>query len=141
MTSFDWQNDWLYSVILQEAEKAWDWCRLVPGREVWKYVLIEEYSSGDDSMCQGDVIRAWVRDEVGLRQISLAEHAEHQGKLKGKDIYPFVVFHFQVHPDRRHVIIGQTQAMLAGSGTGYFVEGSGPGARLVPDPEAGFWVS
>src|SRR5262249_42712440 len=86
MSSFDWRSDWLYSLILREADKAWDWCQSVPGRNGWKYVLVEEYSSGDDSMCRGDVIRAWVRDEGGLRPISLAEHLEHQRKLEGKDI-------------------------------------------------------
>src|SRR5262249_45271363 len=140
MPSVDWQSDWLYSLILREADKAWDWCQSAPG-DLWKYVVIEEYSSGDDSMCQGDVIRAWVRDESGLRQISLAEHAEHQRKLEGKDIYPFVMLHFHVPVDRRHVIIGQSQAALVGSGTGYLVEGTGRDAMLVPDPEAGFWVS
>src|SRR5262249_41675065 len=100
MPSVDWQTDWLYSLILQKADTAWEWCQSVPGRDVWKYVVVEEYSSADDSMCQGDVVRAWVRDEDGLRQISLEEHAEHQGKLDGKDIYPFVLVHFHVHPDR-----------------------------------------
>ena len=133
MTAFDWQTDWLYCVILREAEKAWDWCQTVPGRDVWKYVLVEEYWSGDDSRCRGDVIRAWVRDEGGLRQISLAEHGEHQRKLEGKDIYPFIMVQFHVHPDRKHVVIGQSQAMLAGSGTGYLIEGSGREARLCPE--------
>jgi hypothetical protein len=137
----NWRDDWLYNHVLREAEKMWEWCGQVPGREVWKYVLVEEFSEADDCMCGGDVVRAWVRGPEGLREISLEEHQQHQRQLEEHDPYPFVLFDFHVRSNRKGVVIGWVQGTLCGSGTGYLVEGEGAGATLVPDPAAGGWIS
>jgi hypothetical protein len=80
--STDWKNDWLYSLILKEAEKQWVRFRPPPDEDYWQFVLVEEWSSCNGSRCAGQVIRVWKRDKKGLRQISLIEHRRHERNLE-----------------------------------------------------------
>jgi hypothetical protein len=136
----DWHSDWLYQLVFREVEDAWKWCRRVPNSKAWQYVLVEEWSAARDSMCSGRLVRAWVRDSDGLREISLEEHKQHKRKIHSR-IYPFVIVSFHIRPDRRKVVLGRREANTAGRGCGYLVEGEGETARLVRDPAAGFWIS
>jgi hypothetical protein len=140
MSLTDWRTDWVYALVFREAEKAWQWCNPAPG-EVGRFVLLEEYSSADDSLCGGEVIRAWVRNAAGLQEIGLEEHQMHLQELEKDDPYPLVLFQFHVRPSRKGVVIGTIHGAMCGSGTGYLVEGEGAAAVLTPDPEAGFWVA
>ena len=57
----DWRDDWLYSLVLRDAEYTWA-CRKremqmmddVDESPYWQYVLVEEYGDSEDSMCRGD---------------------------------------------------------------------------------------
>jgi hypothetical protein len=135
-----WQNDWLYALVLREAEADWEWCNLLPDRDVWRYVLIEEWSSAHGSMCEGKLVRAWVRDSDGLRQISLNEHKRHKRRIRGR-IFPFVMMMFHIQPDRTRVVLGHRQANTAGTGCRYLVQGEGVEAKLEFDPSGGGWIS
>ena len=141
MNSIDWRTDWLYALVFTKADGEWQSCQAAPGRERGKFVLLEEYSSASDSVCAGEVSRAWVRDAAGLQEISLEQHRLHRRALKKRDGFPFVLFQFHVRPDRKGVVIGTLHGGLCGSGGGYLVEGEGAAAVLAPDPEAGMWVA
>jgi hypothetical protein len=112
----------------------------MPDAKVWQYVLIEEWSSNNASMCSGKVVRAWIRDAEGLREISLQEYKQRKRTIHGR-IYPFVLMAFHIQADRQRVVLGSRQASTAGRGSRYLVEGEGEGANLTPDPTGGFWVS
>jgi hypothetical protein len=136
----DWRTDWLYGLVLRNAERWWEWCSRVPDRKVWRYVLIEEWSSAKDSMCRGKVVRSWIRDAEGLREISLEEYKQHKRKIHRR-IYPFIIMEFHIQPNRKHVVLGNRQASTAGRGSRYLVEGEGDQAELIPDPTGSSWVS
>jgi hypothetical protein len=145
--SVDWKNDWLYLLILREAEEQWTRYRPVPDADYWQYVLVEEFSSSEGSRCAGHVLRAWKRDEIGLRKISLKEHKQHERKLeiwqrkRDSRFFPYILVVFHVFPDRQRVVKGFHHANTAGKGGCYLVRGDGTSAKLIPDPDGGFWVS
>jgi hypothetical protein len=136
----DWRTDWLYGLVLRDAERHWEWCSQVPDGKAWRYVVIEEWSSASASMCCGKVVRAWIRDVEGLREIGLQEYKQQKRTIHSR-IYPFVLMAFHIHPDRQRVVLGHRQASTAGRGCRYLVEGQGDGATLAPDATGGFWVS
>src|SRR5262245_20679107 len=137
----DWRSDWLYALVLREADPDWEWCCRVPDGNFWRYVLIEEWSSANDySMCCGKVVRAWVRDADGLREITIDEYKQHKRKIRGR-IYPFVIMAFHISADRQRVVLGHRQASTAGTGCRYIVQGQGEGAKLETDPTSGSWIS
>ena len=136
----DWQTDWLYALVLREAERDWQWCSRVPDRDVWRYVLIEEWSSANDSTCRGKVVRDWVRDGDGRREIGLDEYKQHKRRIRGR-IYPFVIMEFHIQPNRERVVLGHRQASTAGTGCRYLVEGQRDEAKLERDPTGGAWIS
>jgi len=136
----DWRTDWLYTLVLRNAENSWEWCSRAPDGKLCRYVLIEEWSSASDSRCRGKVVRAWIRDAEGLRAISLEEYKQHKRTIRGR-IYPFVIMEFHIQPDRKRVVLGDRQASTAGRGCRYLVAGEGDQAKLISDPTGGFWVS
>jgi len=135
-----WQNDWLYALVLREAERDWEWCGQVSDGDVWRYVLVEEWSSANHSKCDGRVVRAWVRDVEGLREIGLDDHKRHRRRIRGR-IYPFVIMEFHIYPDRARVALGHRQANTAGAGCRFLVQGEGTEAELEYDPAGGGWRS
>jgi hypothetical protein len=137
----DWQTDWLYALVLQRAEGYLDRCNIDPDRDAWKYVLIEEYPEAQGSRCQGDVVRAWVRDESGLREIALEEDAQLTFELEQYSIYPFILVMFHILPDRRRVVFGFMQGSRGGAGWRDLVQGEGEEATLDSDPSGGLWMS
>lgn len=134
----DWRTDGIYQLVLQKVEKTWlDWCK--PDAKFWRYVLVEEYSLATRSH-SGNMVRGWVRDENGLREISLEEYKQHRRKIHGR-IFPFVLVSFHIHANRQRITIKTLQASTADTGGEYLIEGEGDAAKLVFDPEGGFWIS
>lgn len=91
-------------------------------------------------MCDGDPIRAWTVDDNGVAEISLEELALHKKEIRDR-IYPFILIEFHIHRDRKHVVLGHTEASTAGSGCVYRVHRNGPDAKLIPDESFGMWIS
>lgn len=140
----DWRGDWLYALALRRADDAWrSRCDRAPKRDMWRYVLVGEWSRGGGGMCGGELVRAWVRDDAGLREISRAEYRRRQrgASLPGSHFLRCVLVQFHIRSDRTRVILGQREATLSGHGGEYLVVGEGADAELVPDPEGGRWVS
>ena len=143
----DWRDDWLYSLVFRDAEDTWA-CRKremqmmddVDESPYWQYVLVEEYGDSEDSMCRGDVLRAWTVDDCGLCEIPLDEHALHLREIKDR-IYPFILIQFHIHPNRKNVVLGHSEASTAGFGSVYRVQRCGTNAQLVPNESFGFWRS
>jgi len=136
----DWRDDWLYALVFRRVEQNWESCSRVRDRDVWQYVLVGEWSTADKVMCRGEVVRAWVRDEDGLREVTPDEYGRHKRRIRGR-IYPFVLVSFHIHPDRQRVVFGVRQASTAGIGGQYLVRGEGETGELEADPEGGFWRS
>lgn len=136
----DWRDDWLYALVLRQAEQNWEWCRRARDRDVWQYVLVGEWSSADGAMCHGEVVRAWVRDAEGLREITPGEYGRHLQRVRGRT-YPFVLVSFHIHSDRQRVALGMHAATTAGGGCRYLVHGKVAAATLEPDPQGGAWRS
>jgi hypothetical protein len=137
----DWKSDWLYKLIFQEVEETWNnGCRRSKNPAHWRYVLVEEWTSADGVMCDGRVVRTWVRDENGLSKISLLAHAKRKLHARGL-MFPFIILLFHIPEDRKRVVLGRIRGSLDGFGSRYLVQGEGEQARLVTDPEAGFWQS
>ena len=140
-TNSDWKTDWIYQLVFREVEDAWQQCLHVRKRDskVWRYVLVAETTSTFDSVCVGRTVRAWVRDESGLREIGLEEYEQHVKKIRGS-IYPFILFTFNISENRQQVAISQREASRAGFGRNYLIEGEGEQAHLVVDAKGG-WIS
>lgn len=143
----DWRDDWLYLLVLRDAEETWAHrkreMQMIDNADEsahWKYVLVEEYGSSEDSMCRGDVLRAWTVDDNGLAEIPLDEHVLHIQEIEQR-IYPFILMQFHIHPNRKNVVLGHVEASTAGSGCVYRVQGHGSNAQLLSDESFGFWVS
>ena len=136
----DWRNDWLYTLVLREADSAWQWCNQVPERDFWRYVLVEEWSSASGAHCGGEVVRAWIRDGEGLREITMAEYEQQKRRIRGR-MYPFILVQFHIEPERTRVILGRREASTAGTGHRYLVRGEGDKASLEGDPTGGAWTS
>ena len=145
-----WQNDWLYALVLRKAQPRWEQGDHVPeeereerrkGEKTEDY-LIGEWSSAEVElgMCRGTVVRAWMRDQDGLRQISLEEYEQHRAKIGGLR-FPFVLMQFHILSNRERVVLGKTRGMLAGWGRTYLVVEHGDNASLEPDPAGGAWIS
>ena len=137
----DWQTDWLYALVLRQAEEAWAQCNRDPDRWEWKYVLIEEYPEARGASCRGDVVRAWIRDAGGLREITLAEDERLTADILQYPVFPFILLEFHILPDRQRVAIGHRRAGMGGRGWRYLVRGEGAEAALEDDPSGGFWRS
>jgi hypothetical protein len=134
----DWRSDWLYLLILAEAENEWRLCNCDGSH---RYVVIEEWSSAEHGAhCRGQLLRAWIRDTGGLREVSMDEHQQHIDKIDGL-IFPFVILKFHVPPVRRRVVIEHHRGSRMGSGSSFRVCGQGQKAQLVFDPTAGAWIS
>ena len=136
-----WHDDWLYTLLFQWIEQVWEECSRRGDRDIWQYVVVGEWSAADAAMCRGAVVRAWVRDARGLREITPAEYARHNRRIRGDKIYPFVLVSFHIHPDRQRVVLGERRASRGGWGCRGMVRGEGAGAVLEPDPSGGSWVS
>ncbi len=85
-TNSDWKTDWIYQLVFREVEDAWQQCLHVRKHDskAWQYVLVAETTSTFDSVCVGRRVRAWVRDESGLREIGLEEFEQHEKKIRGR---------------------------------------------------------
>ena len=136
----DWQSDWLYRLIFQEAEDNWEMCERNKNSDYWQYVLIEEWSSADGAHCRGELLQLWLRDAQGLRQIPLESRKEHQRKIKSR-IFPFILISFHIHPDRTRVVFCHREANTSGMGRRYMVIGDHDNATLEVVPSGGFWRS
>jgi hypothetical protein len=73
----EWRSDWLYSLVFKELENHWSMPIKPTAPDDISYVLFEEWSADDGGDCTGVVIRAWVRDENGVNEITLQEHSEY----------------------------------------------------------------
>jgi hypothetical protein len=141
-----WQNDWLYQLVFQFAEKTWKaniWIAerhpdAVDEKGLPKPVLIEEFNESDDSMVVGPPARAWLRDERGLIPIDQDQASLLKARTHGGILHQLQFF---IWPDRSHVTIGERCHSRSGSGTRFRVIGEGDVARLEADPGAGFWIS
>ncbi len=136
----DWRSDWLYRIIFRKAESSWEFCKRNKDPNYWQYVLIEEWSSAQRAFCGGTLLRLWLHDAQGLRQIPLRSRAEHQRKIHDR-IFPFVIISFHIYPDKTRVVYCHREANTAGRGKCYKVVGDDDNAVLVADPLGGFWVS
>jgi hypothetical protein len=136
----DWRSDWVYKLIFEQAETAWKHCEINHDPDIWQYILIEEWSSSKDGVCKGTVLRLWVRDAKGLREVPVQSHAKHLSKIKAR-IFPFIIVEFHIYPDKSGVVVGQQEANTAGHGGSYLIHGGPEKAELVPDPSGGFWIS
>lgn len=136
----DWRNDWLYTLLLGKAEEHWDFCLRSPDKKLCQYVLIAECASASERQCGNDVVRAWIRDVAGLREITVKEFRKHKSRIRGR-IYPFVLMDFHIEPNRVRVVLGVRMASTAGFGGRFLVQGNGDRAELVDDPMGGPWVS
>ena len=125
-----WEDDWLYRLVLSQTGPRWN-----------KPALVDEYDSAEGCHCRGRVVRSWFADASGLRRLTADERKELRLRLRGKSVYPYVVHQFHISPDRRRVVLCHVAGPRAGTGMGYFVDGDGPDARLVPDMAAGAWRS
>jgi hypothetical protein len=137
----DWQADWLYALVLRQADEAWGRCNRDPDRFGRRYVLIEEWPGGRYTSSRGEVVRAWVRDEGGLRVIALPEHERLTFEIDRYPLYPSILMEFHILPDRRRVELGFREAALSGRGRVYLVRGEGENATLESDPAGWFWKS
>ena len=140
----DWSEDWLYPLIFQEVERVWrEWCgSRTQDSDVAAYVVAAEWSSRAGARCSGEVVRAWMRDAAGLREITVSDYRQHKQKLDPpKPINPFILVQFNIDLDRHLVAFGETYGPLAGTGWCYRVHGKGPQASLEVDPSSDIWIS
>lgn len=137
----DWRTDSLYRLVFQKVEtEAWKFCRHNTDSEYWQYVLIEEWSSAEYTQCSGHLLRAWVRNARGLKQIPLWVHSKRIGRIRDS-IFPFVIVSFYLDSSRNYVVYCQREAHTAGHGERYRVTGTSDNPELVGDPSGGFWIS
>lgn len=138
-----WRDEPLYASIFAIADEQWDFfCRdNEPDSEVWRFVLVEEYVADDGCECAGPVLRAWCRDDAGLREMTESERLDHRGRATGRRNYPFALLTFRIRSGRDRVVLGVRHATTAGTGGQYLVERVGEQLKLTPDPDGGFWVS
>lgn len=137
-----WRGDRLYDVLLQEADAQWEsLCRAgFAGGERWGFVMVEEYVAEDGGgMCAGPVLRAWRRDDRGLREIDEGERVAHRNAW-GNCTFPFVWGQFRIRPDRHGVALGWMHMARAGSGGVYAVRWNG-GVPLLVEQEGDWWIS
>lgn len=74
--------DAFYRLVFAEVERQWeDYCTGLHPR-AWQYVLVGEWSAASGPLCSGTLLRAWVRDAGGLREIAPAEYREHRRKIR-----------------------------------------------------------
>jgi hypothetical protein len=139
----DWRNDWLYTLILQEVERVWrEWCgSRAQDPDAVPYVVAAEWSSGTAAFCSGEVTRAWIRNAVGLQEITLVDYGQHMQKLEKLDQPRPILVQFNIAPDRQLIAFGVTYGPLIGRGSCYRVHGEGAEASLVMDPSRGTWIS
>lgn len=139
-----WRDDPVYGLIFRVVEDDWKgYCHgRDPGRPAWQFVLVEEYVADDGCHVQGPVVRAWRRDDNGLREMTEAERVDARRRVGAEDrLFPFVLVTFRIGPAADRVVLGQRQADTAGIGEVYVVRSDGDRLELVPDPEGGFWRS
>jgi hypothetical protein len=142
----EWRGDWLYALILRQCEEYWGRCNLFPDEDWWRYVLIEEWSDAEKAWCRGEVVRAWVRDAQGLREITLRELRRHIRLIRPRRLihcrfFPFILVRFHIHGDRQRVALGFLEAGTAGGGWTFLVRGEGESAELEWDQSGGAWTS
>jgi hypothetical protein len=83
-------------------------------------------------------LRAWVRNDGGLREISQAEYNRLKGQIR-YDFYPFIIMEFHIFADRKRVVLGRRVARNVGAGCRYIVQGEGDERKLGYDPTGGTW--
>lgn len=137
------RDDPYYDLIFRTAEAEWEFfCRdIEPDRDVWRFVLVEEYAADDTCECRGPVLRAWRRDDAGLWEITESERLDYHRSAVGRRVFPFALITFHIQPSGDRVVLGHRQATTAGIGGQYLVRRNGECLDLVPDPEGGFWRS
>lgn len=137
------QDDPLYGLIFGMADEQWEfYCRdREPDSDALRFVLVEEYGADDGCECKGPVLRAWCREDPGLREITEAERLAHRRATAGRVFYPFALLTFRIHPKGDRVVLGLRHAARAGIGGQYLVSRNDGRLQIVPDPEGGFWRS
>lgn len=136
----DYQTDWLYALVFAHADGSWHMCCGSVSKVHWQYLLISEWSSAEDAHCRGEIVRAWVRNDDGLKEISLDQYEQHSKRISGP-LFPFIFIRFHISSNRKHVVYNENEASRSGSGCRYIVDGEGASAKLLVDETAGMWIS
>ena len=129
-----WRTDWLYALVLREAERMWT-------RHIWQSVLVLEYDDAEGAGCRGEIARSWLRDQAGFREITPAEREQLTAELRARSDLRVALMMFHITPDRQRVALSYHLGPLSGQGSRYLVRGTGDEATLERDPDGGFWVS
>ena len=148
-----WRKDWLYMLVFHQVRVVWDRVHQYADRpracgEIQlppDAIRVQQYAGGDpiEAFCRGPVLREWQFDGKGF---SLQSGRNAEGKTarststRGTLLVEGVVG-FYITSDRRRVVFNAVLGPLYGHGTVYMVQGQGRRGRLIPDPNAKYWVS
>jgi hypothetical protein len=141
------------ALVMERADVVWrNFCGPVGETRLLHYVLVEEYFAPGRTTGGAPPQRTWIRDEAGLRAISLAEHTGHKRKINSS-IYPFVIVRFHINVEAQRVEFGMVTGSRSGRGCTYMIgrssgkENNGGQANeggeecLVPAPDGMMWIS
>jgi hypothetical protein len=136
----DWRTDLVYKLVFTKVEDSWKFSKRNKNPKIWQYVLIEEWSAAEGGHCRGKVLRLWIRDAQGLRQIRTRHYTQYRSQL-GSGNFPFIINSFHISLDKTCIVFCHREAHLAGQGGRYIVAGGPNKPELLPDPSGGFWRS
>ncbi len=111
-----WPPGRQYLAVRRAVEDAWQRCELGLGL---RFVLASEWSEETLKYPAGSMVRAWIRDGRGLRQVTVqeAERVQPESKEPGGRL-GYVSLAFHVCADGRHVAYGATAGGLTYFGGG-----------------------
>src|SRR4051812_26377400 len=97
----EWKTDWLYALVFKELDS---WCSCADPEY---FYLIAEHDADNGSQCTGSIIRAWLRDQDGMKEISIDEHLALKKLRHDESRFRYeCLAHFHIQPDRQHIVYG-----------------------------------
>ncbi len=130
---------WLRDLVFREIERKWEHAQSKKGGDD-RYLLIAECSGKWTGMFHGLIVRAWIRDHDGLRQISIREYQRHVQRTRQGEPWPLVLVSFNFDNAQRKVALSYIQAGRLGHGDEYDVVGNDKDAKLVKNSRHGGFI-
>lgn len=120
-----WPPGRQYVAVRRAVEEEWERCEFTGAGSGLRFVLASEWSDATSKYPDGSLVRAWIRDGSGLRQITVQEfdNVVPESKEPGGGL-GYVNLAFHVCADGRHVVY-----TASAGGRGYF-----GGGRCWIDP-------